>query len=219
MNKVQFKAVIYDCDGVMFDSFEANFAFYDRIMAMLGKPRLDRSDGELMRILHTFASKEVLRYIFPDLETWGEAMRCASAINYRELVPFMHMEEGFLETLDALQEHTGLAVCTNRSASIDAVLEGFNLVGYFDIVMTASKVTNPKPHPEPLLKILEHFGIAPGEALFIGDSEVDRLTAMAAGVPFVAYKSALHGFARIDSHQEIIPLVLTCPERLSPALP
>ena len=48
-----YKAVIYDCDGVMFDSFEANLAFYDRIMALMRRPSLDRGDGEQMRILHT----------------------------------------------------------------------------------------------------------------------------------------------------------------------
>jgi phosphoglycolate phosphatase-like HAD superfamily hydrolase len=215
----RFKAVIYDCDGVMFDSFEANFAFYGRIMAMMGKPSLDRGDRELMRILHTFASREVFHHIFPDAVTWGEAMRCASSINYRELTPFMLMEEGFIETLDLLLDCMGLAVCTNRCTSINAVLECFNLGGYFDIVMNAAKVENPKPHPEPLLKIIDHFRIDPDEALFVGDSEVDRQTAVAAGVPFVAYKADLPGFARIDSHREILPLVLPLEERILPALP
>ena len=218
MNDIPFKAVIYDCDGVMFDSFEANFAFYDRIMGMIGKMPLNREDKDLMRILHTFASQEVLRHIFPDDKAWGEAMRAASSINYRELVPFMRMEDGFVETLDTIPDHIGLAVCTNRSASIDAVLESFNLGRYFDIVMSAAKVANPKPHPEPLLKILEHFRIGPDQALFVGDSEVDRQTAMAAGVPFVAYKSDLSGFARINSHLEILPLILPCQESLSLAL-
>jgi phosphoglycolate phosphatase len=217
MNHSSFKAVIYDCDGVMFDSFEANFAFYNRIMSMLGSPPLDRDDRELMRILHTFASQEVLRHIFPDPETWGRAMRCASSINYRELVPFMRMEDGFTETLDALLDNTGLAVCTNRSASIDAVLESFDLGRYFDIVMSAAKVTNPKPHPEPLLKILEHYRISSSEAIFVGDSEVDRQAALAAGVPFVAYRTDLPGFARIDRHMDILPLISQYPERSSVA--
>lgn len=54
------KAVIYDCDGVMFDSFEANLAFYQRIMEMMGRPPLSRDNGEQMRILHTYANREVL---------------------------------------------------------------------------------------------------------------------------------------------------------------
>ena len=219
MNNSAFKAVIYDCDGVIFDSFEANLAFYNRIMAMLGKPPLNRCDERLMRVLHTFASQEVLRHIFPDETNWRAAMGCVAAVNYRELVPFMRMEEGFRDTMESLSGCVGLAICTNRAASMDAVLEAFDLGRYFGIVMTALKVTNPKPHPEPLLKVLAHYRIAPFEAIFVGDSEVDRQAAEAAGVPFVAYKTDLPGFAHIDRHQDILPLVSSCRELPSVAVP
>ena len=114
---MQYKAVIYDCDGVMFDSFEANLLFYDRIMGMLGKPLLDRGDGELMHILHTRASQDVLRHIFPDEAAWNAAVRCIPAVDYGDLIPFMRMEEGFRETLDTLAPLVELAVCTNRANS------------------------------------------------------------------------------------------------------
>jgi HAD superfamily hydrolase (TIGR01509 family) len=202
-----YKAVIYDCDGVMFDSFEANLAFYDRIMAALGKPPLDQGDAEQMRVLHTYANREVLRYFFADEESYGAAVRAAGAIDYRELVPFMRMEEGLRETLEALVPRVALAVCTNRSTSMDMVLESFDLAQYFGIVMTASRVTNPKPHPEPLLKVLDYYRIEPGQALFVGDSDVDRQAASAAGVPFVAYKADLPAVARIDRHEAILALL------------
>jgi HAD superfamily hydrolase (TIGR01509 family) len=218
-NNFRYKALIYDCDGVMFDSFEANYSFYNRILMKMGKPPLDRADREMMRILHTFASKEVLRYIFPDDKNWSEAMGCASAIDYRELVPQMVMEDNFLETLEGLAGQIGLAVCTNRSGSINAVLDSFKLNDWFDIVISASKVANPKPHPEPLLKILEFFRISPDEALFVGDSILDYQSAASAGVPFVSYKSDLPGFARIENHLEIFNLILPCSGRLSFATP
>jgi HAD superfamily hydrolase (TIGR01509 family) len=207
MINIEVKIVIYDCDGVMFDSFEANFAFYNRIMTMLGKPPLNRGDKGLMHILHTFASQDVLRHIFPDETSWRAAMRCIPAVDYRELVPLMRMEEGLLETFEILSTRVGLAVCTNRATSMNAVLEHFNLTRYFGIVMTALGVTNPKPHPEPLLKVLEYYRIGPEEALFVGDSDVDRRSAHDAGVPFVAYKADLTAFARIERHLDIIPLL------------
>ena len=202
-----YKAVIYDCDGVMFDSFVANLAFYDRIMEMMGRPTLDRSNEEQMRILHTYANQEVLRYFFPDVALWNNAVRCAAAIDYRELVPFMRIEEGFRETLMALQPRVELAVCTNRSTSMDMVLESFDLNRFFGCVMTASRVQHPKPHPEPLLKVLEHYRIAPEEALFVGDSDVDRQAAASAGVPFIAYKADMPALARIDRHGDILALL------------
>ena len=200
------KAVIYDCDGVMFDSLDANFAFYERIMTPLGQP-LDRQDKETMRILHTYANRDVLSFFFPEEPEKSQALDLAAAIDYRDLIPLMRMEAGFVETLEALQARVHLAVCTNRSISMDAVILEFNLARFFGCVMTASQVRNPKPHPDPLYRILEHYRIAPHEALFVGDSEVDRLAAAAAGVPFVAYKADLQGFARIDHHGEILTLL------------
>ena len=202
-----YKAVIYDCDGVMFDSFEANLAFYQRIMAMMGRELLDRTDDEQMRILHTYANREVLAHFFPERDQWEEAVRCAGVIDYRDLVPLMVLEDGFRETLDQLRGRVGLAVCTNRSTSMETVLECYALGSYFSCVMTACRVQNPKPHPEPLHRVLDHFGIAPGEALFVGDSEVDRRAAEAAGVPFVAYKADLSAFANIQRHEEILRFV------------
>ncbi len=202
-----YKAVIYDCDGVMFDSFEANLAFYDRIMAALGKPSLDRRNAEHMQVLHTYANREVLRYFFSDESTYSAAVYTAGAIDYRELVPFMRLEEGFRETLEVLSSRVELAVCTNRSTSMDMVLETFDLARYFGLVMTASRVINPKPHPEPLLKVLNHYRLEPEQALFVGDSDVDRQAALAAGVPFVAYKADLPAVARIDRHEAILALL------------
>jgi phosphoglycolate phosphatase-like HAD superfamily hydrolase len=209
--KGKYKAVIYDCDGVMFDSFEANLAFYDRIMAKMGRPALNRGDEEQMRILHTYANREVLAHFFPDPAEYREALYQAGSIDYMELVPLMIMEEGFRETLDILLPLVSLAVCTNRSSSMDAVLERFDLASYFGCVMTASKVSSPKPSPEPLFKVLDHYGIKPCEALFVGDSEVDSLAAAASGVPFVAYKSGFPAMARIDRHQQLLDLVTEKP--------
>jgi phosphoglycolate phosphatase len=204
-----YRAVIYDCDGVMFESFEANFAFYSKVLEKFGKPPLDRNSRETMHLLHTYSSKDVLARFFADDPREEAALSFAASIDYRELLPYMHLEDEFVETLQVLHNRVNLAVCTNRSNSMDLLLEDFGLTPYFGYVMTAAKVKNPKPHPEPLLRILEHYRITPREALFVGDSELDQRSAEAAGVPFVAYKSHLPGFARIGHHSEILALLET----------
>jgi HAD superfamily hydrolase (TIGR01509 family) len=119
-------------------------------------------------------------------------------------MPYMKMEDGLVTALDTLKGHTSLAICTNRATSMNMIIDDFGLTGYFEYVMTASQVTHPKPHPEPLLKVLEHFKVAPDEALFIGDGEVDMQAAEGAGVPFISYKSYLPALARIKHHAEIV---------------
>ena len=202
-----YKAVIYDCDGVMFDSLESNFIFYSKILEHFGVPPLDRNNEEVMHLLHTSASREVLAHLFAGDERSEEAVNFAGTIDYRELLPYMQMEAGFRETVEALRDMVRLAICTNRSTSMEMVLEHFGLTPYFSCVMTAARVNNPKPHPEPLLKVLEYYAITPGEALFVGDSELDCRASHAAGVPFIAYKADMPCLARIDRHEDILQLL------------
>lgn len=202
--KSRYKAVIYDCDGVMLDTLESNYIFYNRVMEHLGRPPLDRTDHKARTVLHTYSFNNVMEYFFAADPRQDDAMAFAKTIHYRDLAPFMSMEAGFIETLDQLKGQVSLAVCTNRAISMEMIIEDFGLTGYFECVMTAGKVTHPKPHPEPLLKVLEHFGIEPAEALFVGDSEVDRQAASGAGVPFVAYKTPLPALACIEHHQQIL---------------
>jgi phosphoglycolate phosphatase len=204
---LKYKAVIYDCDGVLFDSFDANFAFYNRIMEMMGCSPLDRGDSELMRVLHTFSSREVFAYMFPPGPELERAVSCMSAVDYTELVPLMIPERDMVETLELLLGKVHLGICTNRSTSMGTVLDSFGLRHFFGCVMTASGGVRPKPHPDPLLRVLDHFGIAPHEALFIGDSEVDRMAAAAAAVPFAVYRQDLPALARLESHADVLALL------------
>ena len=202
--KSRYKVVIYDCDGVILDSMESNYIFYNRIMEFLGRPEIDRDNCNAKRVLHTYSFHNVMDYFFAGDLRREDALRFAKTIHYRDLMPYMKMEDGFVSALDQLKGHTSLAICTNRATSMEMIIEDFGLSGYFEYVMTASQVTNPKPHPEPLLKVLKHFGVDPDEALFIGDGEVDMQAANSAGVPFISYKSDLPGLARIEHHSEII---------------
>lgn len=202
--KSRYKVVIYDCDGVILDSIESNYIFYNKVMEYLGREPLDREDLKARQVLHTYSFNNVMEYFFAGDCRRDEAFDFAKTIHYKDLMPFMRMEEGFVDALDRIKGHASLAVCTNRATSMDMIIEDFGLAGYFECVMTAGQVVNPKPHPEPLLKVLEYFGIESREALFVGDGEVDMQSAKAAGIPFISYKSHLPSIARIEHHAEIL---------------
>lgn len=204
---MKYKAVIYDCDGVLFDSFEANFAFYSGILSAMGLEPPDRSDTELMRVLHTLSSREVFAHMFPPGELREEAMLRMSEVDYRPLVPLMVPEVDLFETLERLKGTVALAICTNRSLSMDLVMDHFGLRRYFDRVMTACRVARPKPYPDPLLALLDELRLPPGEVLFVGDSDVDRQAAEAASVPFAAFRQDLPALARLESHADIFRLL------------
>ena len=57
------KVIIFDCDGVMFDSRQANIAFYNTILARFEKPRLT---DDALDVVHMSTAEESINYLFRD---------------------------------------------------------------------------------------------------------------------------------------------------------
>jgi len=78
-----------------------------------------------------------------------------------------------------------VGVCSlNAESACRIALEMHGLDGFIDALVGRDTVETHKPDPAPLLHTLELLSIPPEEALFVGDSERDELTAERAGVPF-----------------------------------
>ena len=196
-------AVIFDCDGVMFDSRQANIHFYNHLLTYFGLPTMTE---EKIDYVHMHTADESVRYIFEGTPFTEQAQAYRWEMDYTPFIKDMIIEPGLKEVLESLKPRFGLAVATNRSNTINKVLEWNGLDKYFDIVVSSLDVKYPKPHPESLWKILRFFSIDPHQALYLGDSSVDRETAEAAAVPFVAYKNRA---LEADFHAERMEDVLT----------
>ena len=184
-------AVIFDCDGVMFDSRQANINFYNHILFHFGLPPM--GEGEI-RFVHMHTADESVRHIFRKTSFGADAQEYRKQVDYTPFIREMIMEPGLKELLTTLKPRFGLAVATNRSDTIGGVLKRHGLDAFFDIVVSSRDVTHPKPHPESVLKILDFFGLSPGGCFYIGDSELDYEVCRAADIPFIAYKNpALKG--------------------------
>jgi len=62
------------------------------------------------------------------------------------------------------------------------VIEYLKIGKFFDYIVTADSVKNPKPAPDMLLKILEYFKILPENAFYAGDMDIDLKTGIKAGI-------------------------------------
>ena len=200
------KVIIFDCDGVMFDSLKANIAFYNTILARFEKPRLT---DDALEVVHMSTAEESINYLFRDDPRLQEAQKYRRQVDYQQFIPFMTMEPFLDEVLEALKKKYQLAVATNRTNTIHPILKAFKLEHFFDKVVSSLDVNNPKPHPEAVFKIVNHFGIDAREAVFVGDSPVDRETALHAKVFFVAYKNPhLHADHNIDDLRKLLFLIV-----------
>lgn len=183
---VVLKGLIFDCDGVMLDSRQANVSYYNVYRAALGLGPMSVEEEDYV---HAHAVHDSLRRITPP-ELAHRIQEVRAGLDYREVLPSLTMEPGLVELLGWCRSvGLRLAVNTNRTTTMHWVIDYFGLRGFFMPVVTAGDVANPKPHPESLNKVLSTWRLPPHEVAFIGDTWVDERTAQAAGVPFWAYKN------------------------------
>ena len=198
-------AVIFDCDGVMFDSRQANINFYNHLLDHFSLPPMREKS---VSFVHMHTADESVQHIFRGTPYVEKAQEYRLQVDYGPFIKDMIMEPGLKTLLKALKPRFGLAVATNRSNTIGTVLESFGLKEYFDLVISSLDVKYPKPHPESIFKILEFFQVTPRDALYVGDSAVDDETAKAAGVLFVSYKNRdLEADYHVDVLLDIVRLV------------
>jgi HAD superfamily hydrolase (TIGR01509 family) len=197
--------VIFDCDGVLFDSAAANIAYYDAVLQRLGRPPLDDEWG---RRAHFMSSHQLWEAMFgSDPDVAAEARRAAADVDYgpfyRQMVPAPDLES----VLAALRRRYRLAMATNRGATLPGVMREFRLDRYIELAVGVTDVVNPKPHPEMIEKCLQHFAVQPPDAVYVGDSETDHRAALAAGVHFVAVGTATPA-ERLVTHLRELPAAL-----------
>lgn len=80
----------------------------------------------------------------------------------------------------------GVGICTNKPEGLaDALLRQLGVREDFDALVGADTLSVRKPDPEPLRETVRRLGGDPTMTVLIGDSDTDRNTARAAGVPSV----------------------------------
>lgn len=75
-------------------------------------------------------------------------------------------------------------VSLNAESACRVALDQHDLASTVEVVVGRDTVAKRKPHPQPLLTALDRLGVAPGRALFVGDSPRDRECARRASVDF-----------------------------------
>jgi phosphoglycolate phosphatase len=205
--------VIFDCDGVMFDSRQANVNYYNQVLSHFSLPPMTEEEEDFV---HMHTADESIEQIFRGTSYAEQAQSYRLEIDYSPFIKDMIIEPGLKELLGILRPEYGLAVATNRGDTIEKVLEYYDLNDFFDIVVSSLDVQKPKPDPEAIYKIINLFRIRPEQAMYIGDSLVDWQTATAAGANFVAYKNeGLKTRLKVNNLLDLLELLIT-PNKIEP---
>ena len=171
------RAVLIDLDGTLLDTAPDLAAAANRMLAELGLPPRTVTD------IGSYIGKGVpalVRRALPEPHLFDQALplfeRYYAEESGRSSVPYPGAREG-VASLRALGLR--LACVTNKPERFtQTLLEAFEP---FDALVCGDHVARKKPAPDAVLLACERLGVAPREALFIGDSQNDVDAARAAG--------------------------------------
>lgn len=191
------KAVLFDIDGTILNDFDFIYSavkhaiethrypypLEEDLKKAMGKPLLEfymiilpMADSEaLAKTHHEFQQKNFhLIKAFPKVKQTLKDLK----------------EAGFL-----------LAAVSNRSrGSLIPSLKLTKIYKFFDVVVTADDVVNPKPHPDHLLTALKYLKVKPANAFIVGDTDKDIAAGKSAGVKTVGVTYGFLG-KDIEKHQ------------------
>ncbi|MEM4006739.1 MAG: HAD family hydrolase [Nitrososphaerota archaeon] len=189
---------IFDFDGTVIDNEQAHlYSWIEAFKIFVG-------DINPSLIQHHFGknSLDIASVFIQDKKQVRKCIKIKEEI-YEKLWPQISKPvpciEELLIKLKNSKKTVAIASSSKRNIIIK-VLKHFKLYHYFDIIVGIDNVSNPKPYPDLLLFIIKKLNIAPSEAVYIGDSPIDILTARNAGV----YSVYLDMYERRDPENKLL---------------
>jgi HAD superfamily hydrolase (TIGR01509 family) len=213
--------VVFDVDGTLVNSIEGIQVAASRSAAMYGVdvpldlvrramdgggslwdlvlPEELRQDQEIVSILRM------------------ETMRHWSTVLAQSVQPL----PGLADTLESLRmAGLRLAIFTGSRGESFLPLQRAGLMDYFDPVVTALHVRQPKPAPDGLLQCVERMGCPAGQLVYVGDSRHDMQAARAAGMRAVGVLTGAADGAMLSlaGAERLVPDHRRLPDILRPAM-
>lgn len=179
--------LLFDLDGTLIDSTEAILESFHNSFDVLNYPHPKDDDikaliGYPLDIMYANLGIEE-QMVDTFVQTYKAHYR---KISTQKTVLLKNAKESIVEASKIAE----LGVVTTKTGRYSEVLlEHFEILKYFKVLVGREHVQNPKPDAEPILTALKSFEIANKEIFMIGDTKLDLLSAKNAGVKSIGVLS------------------------------
>ena len=176
------RAALFDFDGTLADSFDAIIASVNFVRGTFQLPALP---GEVIRKYIGHGLLLLMHDLCPNCPL-DEAVARYREHHARTMEAGTRLFPGVLSTLTELTRRGyKLAVCSNKAVGFTRELVRMLKVGHlFPEVLGPEDVQDrPKPDPAMLIEACRRLGVAPLDAVYVGDMSVDIAAGHAAGLP------------------------------------
>lgn len=184
------KAVLFDIDGTLIDSWDFVFG---AVKFALKKHGHTISEEVIVSAMGGRSLLDYYKFLLPKAD-WEEIAKSHHEYQQDKFdlgKPF----KGAKKVLKKLKSQGFLmgAVSNRTRESLRTTLEKAKFDEFFEIVVSAEDVKNPKPHPEHVLAALTHLKVESGSSYLIGDTRHDILAGKSAGVKTVGVSYGFEG--------------------------
>lgn len=199
------KAVVFDMDGVLFDTerlcmetwkeFAEEKGIENIETAMLGCIGLNRTD-----------TKQLLAEFYGPDFPYEELKVTIGARMQKKMEKEIPMLPGVVELLDYLvekQSKIGLA-SSSRSEVIMSHIRRAGLEKYFEVIVGGDMIEHSKPLPDIYLIACEKLGVAPAECYAIEDSVNGIRSAYSAGMKAIMVPDMIAPTPEMEEKSEVI---------------
>ncbi|MBQ7121652.1 MAG: HAD family hydrolase [Clostridia bacterium] len=181
-----FNTIVFDLDGTLTDTLDDLRSSVNFALSQFGFPERSRDE------IRSFVGNGVRRLIYrsvPENTDTATAEKCLEVFkeHYKanscvETKPY----DGIVDLLETLKKRgIKTAVVTNKMHEAAADIVEYFFGGLIDITIGQTEKVAPKPAPDSVFLALEKLGVSKEDAVYVGDSEVDCMTAHNAGIPCI----------------------------------
>jgi HAD superfamily hydrolase (TIGR01509 family) len=194
------KAILFDLDGLMFDSEPHSLASWEAVLEERGV-QLDQLTIESILGLRIDATARTLidKYHLPD--TVPDLADAKTEYQITHLDGNVKPMPGLIELLDEI-DRRGLSKAIASSGIqryVEAVLRVNGLLDRFSVIITGDRVAHGKPAPDVFLAAARALNAEPQYCLVLEDAPAGVQAAKAAGMTCIAVPD--HSVARLDLSQ------------------
>jgi len=187
-----FKALLFDFDGTLLDSFTVHYEVYKVMFAHFGI-QINKKQFLNSYSPNWYKTYEAMGLPKKDWESADSIWVEEAEQRNPNLLP------GVQETLSMLCDGYAIGLVTSGSKSrVVKDLERTGIKQFFKTVVTGDDIHTPKPSPEGIELALLNLGIPPSEVTYIGDAYADYEMAQAAGIYFIGVRSEFASLNSID---------------------
>ncbi|MCT7593192.1 HAD family hydrolase [Aliarcobacter butzleri] len=170
------KLIIFDLDGTLIDTFEANYISYKDAFEKYGY-KIDKIE---FKKVFGQNIKEFIKFFAPDYDS--ELLKNIHETKkefYKDNLHYTRINQFLIDIINNLSSTYYFAICTSASKeSCFDLLNFHNIVNKFDLILTREDVINSKPDSEIFDKCIKYFNIDKKNVIIFEDSEIGVISAL-----------------------------------------